>query len=80
MKVHKCNPIPNQEEPTQCLPWHMCIHVNYTTGRATGVHDVETVGSNALEIMKVLLIDNLNLKTYLADVSIGCSNLPQGEM
>ena len=32
------------------------------------------------EMMKVLLIDNLNLKTYLADVSIGCSNPPQGEM
>ena len=31
-------------------------------------------------MMKVLLIDNLNLKTYLADVSIGCSNPPQGEM
>ena len=25
-------------------------------------------------MMKVLLIDNLILKTYLADVSIGCSN------
>ena len=33
-----------------------------------------------LEMMKVLLIDNLNLKTYLADVSIGCSNPPQGKM
>ena len=28
-------------------------------------------------MMKVLLIDNLNLKTYLADVSIGCSNPPR---
>ena len=26
------------------------------------------------------LVDNLNLETYLADVSIGCSNPPQGEM
>ena len=31
-------------------------------------------------MMMVLLVDNLNLKTYLADVSIGCSNPPQGEM
>ena len=31
-------------------------------------------------MVKVLLIDNLILKTYLADVSIGCSNPPQGEM
>ena len=30
-------------------------------------------------MMKVFLIDNLNLRTYLADVLIGCSN-PQGEM
>ena len=31
-------------------------------------------------MVKVLLIDNLNLKTYLADVTIGCSNPPQGKM
>ena len=30
--------------------------------------------------MKVLEIDNLILKTYLADVSTGCSSPPQGEM
>ena len=31
-------------------------------------------------IINVLLIDNLILKPYIADVSIGCSNPPQGEM
>ena len=30
--------------------------------------------SVASVMMKVLLIDNLNLKTYLADISIGASN------
>ena len=29
---------------------------------------------------EVLEIDNLILKTYLADVSTGCSSPPQGEM
>ena len=38
------------------------------------------IDSRCLEMMKVLLIDNLNLKTYLVDISIGCSNPPQGEM
>ena len=36
--------------------------------------------TQGIEMMKVLLINNLNLKSYLADVSIGCSNPPQGEM
>ena len=31
--------------------------------------------SETIEMMKVLLIDNLDLKIYLADVSIGCSNV-----
>ena len=38
-----------------------------------------TTTTSDFEMMKVLLIDNLDLETYLADVSIGCSN-PQGEM
>ena len=32
------------------------------------------------EMMKVLLIDNLNLKTYLVDVSIGASNRNVGKI
>ena len=32
------------------------------------------------EKLKVLPVDNLILKSYLADVSIGCSNPPQSEM
>ena len=38
------------------------------------------IDSRCLEMMKVLLIDNLNLKTHLGNVSTGCSNPPQGEM
>ena len=32
------------------------------------------------EEMKVLFVDNLITRNYLADVSIRCSNPPQGEM
>ena len=43
------------------------------------MHRCEHKTNRILQEMKVLLIDNLNLRTYLADVSIGCSN-PQGKM
>ena len=31
-------------------------------------------------MMKILFVDNCSQETYLADVSIKCSNPPQGEM
>ena len=38
------------------------------------------VASRHKTMIKVLEIDNLILKTCLADVSTGCSSPPQGEM
>ena len=43
--------------------------------------NVEISGSqSSVDMIRVLLVDNLILKTYLADDSIGCSNPPLGEI
>ena len=38
------------------------------------------IKSISLDMMKIFFVDNCSQETYLADVSIRCSNPPQGEI